>query len=113
MTVFKQTVDLDKESYHKLFDILKQYQKEVNEIHAEKIAKNANPLALVATAQQYPDTYYQAPKPYKSYAPPSKKHLPPDLIDLEQAQRDKDMQKNLALIAKYFKKIYKPTNNNL
>nr|GEX02101.1 hypothetical protein [Tanacetum cinerariifolium] len=24
-----------------------------------------------------------------------------------------DMQKNLALIAKYFKKIYKPTNNNL
>nr|GEZ98437.1 hypothetical protein [Tanacetum cinerariifolium] len=34
-------------------------------------------------------------------------------IDPEQAQRDKDMQKNLALIAKYFKKIYKPTNNNL
>nr|GEW22065.1 hypothetical protein [Tanacetum cinerariifolium] len=33
--------------------------------------------------------------------------------DLEQAQRDKDMQKNLALIAKYIKKIYKPTNNNL
>nr|GEX05887.1 hypothetical protein [Tanacetum cinerariifolium] len=31
----------------------------------------------------------------------------------EQAQRDKDMQKNLALIAKYFKKIYKPTNYNL
>nr|GEY32251.1 ribonuclease H-like domain-containing protein [Tanacetum cinerariifolium] len=30
-----------------------------------------------------------------------------------QAQRDKDMQKNLALIAKYFNKIYKPTNNNL
>nr|GEY66686.1 hypothetical protein [Tanacetum cinerariifolium] len=29
----------------------------------------------------------------------------------EQAQKDKDMQKNLALIAKYFKKIYKPTNN--
>ncbi|GKF53472.1 hypothetical protein Tco_0160382, partial [Tanacetum coccineum] len=33
--------------------------------------------------------------------------------DPEQAQRDKDMQKNLALIAKYFQKIYKPTNNNL
>ncbi|GJU03335.1 hypothetical protein Tco_1113673 [Tanacetum coccineum] len=29
------------------------------------------------------------------------------------AQKDKEMQKNLALIAKYFKKIYKPTNNNL
>nr|GEW64913.1 putative reverse transcriptase domain-containing protein [Tanacetum cinerariifolium] len=33
--------------------------------------------------------------------------------DPEQAQRNKDMQNNLALIAKYFKKIYKPTNNNL
>nr|GEX34566.1 hypothetical protein [Tanacetum cinerariifolium] len=33
--------------------------------------------------------------------------------DPEQAQKDKDMQKNLALIAKYFKKIYKPTNTNL
>ncbi|GJQ89834.1 retrovirus-related pol polyprotein from transposon TNT 1-94 [Tanacetum coccineum] len=32
--------------------------------------------------------------------------------DLEQAQKDKKMQKNLALIAKYFKKLYKPTNNN-
>nr|GEY68466.1 hypothetical protein [Tanacetum cinerariifolium] len=30
--------------------------------------------------------------------------------DPEQSQRDKDMQKNLALIAKFFKKIYKPTN---
>ncbi|GKF88843.1 hypothetical protein Tco_0262806, partial [Tanacetum coccineum] len=33
--------------------------------------------------------------------------------DPEQAQRDKDMQKILALLAKYFKKLYKPTNNNL
>ncbi|GKB72070.1 hypothetical protein Tco_0933482 [Tanacetum coccineum] len=51
VTIVKQTVNLDKESYHKLFDILKQYKKEVNEICAEKIAKNANPLALVAAAQ--------------------------------------------------------------
>ncbi|GKA77074.1 hypothetical protein Tco_0783535 [Tanacetum coccineum] len=134
-----QTVDLDKESYHKLFDILKQYQNEVNEIRAEKIAKNANPLALVAAAQQYPDPYYQAPKSHKSHAPPSKQSsftrshtttrykgkeiakpiTPPsesaseEDSDPEQAQRDKDMQKNLALIVKYFKKIYKPTNNNL
>ncbi|GKF86351.1 hypothetical protein Tco_0254178, partial [Tanacetum coccineum] len=32
--------------------------------------------------------------------------------DPEQAQRDKDMQKNLALLAKYFKRLYKHTNNN-
>nr|GEV00841.1 hypothetical protein [Tanacetum cinerariifolium] len=44
--------------------------------------------------------------------PPSKTASEED-SDPEQAQRDKDMQKNLALIAKYFKKIYKPTNNNL
>ncbi|GKA52598.1 hypothetical protein Tco_0745913 [Tanacetum coccineum] len=49
------------------------YQKEVKEIYAKSIiAKNANPLALVAAAQQYPYPYYQAPKPHKSYAPPSK-----------------------------------------
>nr|GFA70545.1 hypothetical protein [Tanacetum cinerariifolium] len=66
VTVVKQTVGLDKESYHKLFDTLKQYQNEVNEIHAEKIARNANPLALVAAAQHYlNDNYYHAPKPHK------------------------------------------------
>ncbi|GJV87219.1 hypothetical protein Tco_1531157 [Tanacetum coccineum] len=48
------------------------YQKEVNEIHAKRIAKNANPLALVATASPYPDPYYQAPKSHKPYAPTSK-----------------------------------------
>nr|GEV82299.1 hypothetical protein [Tanacetum cinerariifolium] len=132
-----QTVDLDNESYHKLFDILKQYQKVVNEIRAEKIAKNAYLLALVAAAQQYADTYYQASKSHKTYAPPSRQssstrsHVttrhkskeiaksitPPSKSaseedsDPEQAQRDKNMQKNLALITKYFKKIYKPTNN--
>nr|GEZ59060.1 hypothetical protein [Tanacetum cinerariifolium] len=115
------------------------YQKEVNKICAKKIAKNANPLALVAAASQYPDPYYQAPKSNKSYAPASKqssftrsnastkfkgKEIAKPITPLsesaskkdsdpEQAQRDKDMQKKLALIAKYFKKIYKPTNNNL
>ncbi|GKD01635.1 hypothetical protein Tco_1171909 [Tanacetum coccineum] len=34
MTIIKQNHDLDTVSYHKLFDVLKQYQKEVNEIHA-------------------------------------------------------------------------------
>ncbi|GJX75836.1 hypothetical protein Tco_0322647, partial [Tanacetum coccineum] len=36
-----------------------------------------------------------------------------EVSDPEQAQRDKDMQKNLELLAKYFKRLYKPTNNNL
>ncbi|GJY67271.1 retrovirus-related pol polyprotein from transposon TNT 1-94 [Tanacetum coccineum] len=139
VTIVKQQHDLDIVSYYKLFDVLKQYQKEGNEIRAERIAKNANPLALVAAAQQYPNPYYQAPKYHKPYAPASKqssftrsnastkfkgkeieKLITPlyesaseEDSDPEQAQRDKDMQKNFPLIAKYFREIYKPTNNNL
>ncbi|GKA42369.1 retrovirus-related pol polyprotein from transposon TNT 1-94, partial [Tanacetum coccineum] len=139
VTIVNQQHKLDEVSYHKLFDILKQYQKEVNELCAERMAKNANPLALVATAQTLQDPYYQTSKPHKSYAPTSKASLqtrshattryngkeiakpitPPsesaskEDSDPEQAQKDKDMQKFLALIAKYFKKIYKPTNYNL
>ncbi|GKE15136.1 hypothetical protein Tco_1422713 [Tanacetum coccineum] len=37
VTIVKQQHKLDEVSYHKLFDILKQYQKEVNEICAERI----------------------------------------------------------------------------
>ncbi|GJS36540.1 retrovirus-related pol polyprotein from transposon TNT 1-94 [Tanacetum coccineum] len=37
-----------------------------------EFARNANPLALVAIAQQYPDDHYQAPKPHKTYVPSSK-----------------------------------------
>nr|GFC52157.1 hypothetical protein [Tanacetum cinerariifolium] len=48
----------------------------------------------------------------KPITPPSESVSEKD-SDPEQAQRDKDMQNILALIAKYFKKIYKPTNNNL
>ncbi|GJX53471.1 hypothetical protein Tco_0281840 [Tanacetum coccineum] len=132
-------VGLDEVSYHKLFDILKQYQKEVNELRNERMAKNANPLALVAIAQTLQDHYYQSSKSQKSFTPtpkaliptithPNTRHkgkeiakpiTPPSELDSdedsdpEQAQKDKEMQKKLALIAKYFKKIYKPTNNNL
>nr|GEV49492.1 hypothetical protein [Tanacetum cinerariifolium] len=135
--IFKQQHKLDEVSYHKLFDILKQYQTEVNELRAERLARNANPLALVATAQADQDPYYQTSRSHKSYAPSSKPSIltrshtttrhkrkeiakpitPPSETtfeednELEQAQRDKDMQKNLALIAKYFKKIYKPVRN--
>ncbi|GJY65842.1 retrovirus-related pol polyprotein from transposon TNT 1-94 [Tanacetum coccineum] len=49
---------------------------QVNELRAERMAKNANPLALVATAQTLQDPYYQTSKPHKSYAPTSKASLP-------------------------------------
>nr|GEW05787.1 hypothetical protein [Tanacetum cinerariifolium] len=72
VTVVKKIVNFDKESYHMLFDILKQYHNEVNEILPEKIAKTTNPLALVAATQHHLDTYYQASKSHKSYASPAK-----------------------------------------
>nr|GEY00415.1 ribonuclease H-like domain-containing protein [Tanacetum cinerariifolium] len=107
--------------------------------HFLSTRQNANPLALVATAQASQDLFYQSSRSHRSSAPspkpsiPSKSHTstrhkgkeiakpitPPSETaseedkDPEQAQRDKDMQKNLALIAKYFKNNYKPTNNNL
>nr|GEU76710.1 hypothetical protein [Tanacetum cinerariifolium] len=138
VTIVKQQHKLDEVSYHKLFDILKQYQNEVNELRAEKLARNANPLALVAISQASQDQYYQTSISHRStpspkHSIPSRSHTttrhkgneiakpitPPSETafeednDHEQAQRDKDMQKNLALNAKYFKKTYKPTNNNL
>nr|GEV58067.1 hypothetical protein [Tanacetum cinerariifolium] len=57
-------------------------------------------------------TKYNGKDIAKPIIPPSESASEED-SDPKQAQRDKDMQKNLALIAKYFKKIYKPTNNNL
>nr|GEU65398.1 hypothetical protein [Tanacetum cinerariifolium] len=124
--IVKQQHKLDEVSYHKLFDILKQYQKEVNELSAERLARNANLLALVATAQANQDPYYHTSKSQKSYAPSSKPLIPirshtttrykgkeiakpitppsesasEENSDPEQAHRDKYMQNNLALITK-------------
>nr|GEU63379.1 retrotransposon protein, putative, unclassified [Tanacetum cinerariifolium] len=50
--IVKQQHKLDEVSYHKLIDILKQYQNEVNELRAEKLARNANPLALFKNDNQ-------------------------------------------------------------
>nr|GEU66081.1 retrovirus-related Pol polyprotein from transposon TNT 1-94 [Tanacetum cinerariifolium] len=53
VTLVKHNQELKTISYHKLYDILKQHQNEVNEIRAERLARTDNPLALVA--QQQPD----------------------------------------------------------
>ncbi|GJT97158.1 hypothetical protein Tco_1092676 [Tanacetum coccineum] len=89
----------------------------------------------IAIKRLQQNTYYQAPKPQRSNATssstrqsastrhkgkevakpitPQSESVSEEDSDPEQAQRDKEMQKNLALLAKYFKKLYKPTNNNL
>ncbi|GJU45273.1 hypothetical protein Tco_1202539 [Tanacetum coccineum] len=68
------TVDACKTA-HEMWIAIERLQ-QVNEIHAERIAKNENPLTLVAAAQQHQDPYYQVPKSHKSYAPTSKTSLP-------------------------------------
>ncbi|GJT14168.1 hypothetical protein Tco_0861210 [Tanacetum coccineum] len=96
-------------------DILKQYQKEVNELRAERMAKNANPLALVATAQTLQDPYYQTSKPHKSYAPTSKASLP-TRSHATTRYKGKEIAKPITPPSESaFKKtkLYKPTNNNL
>ncbi|GJR74974.1 hypothetical protein Tco_0087339 [Tanacetum coccineum] len=69
VTVVKQREEIDTVSYHRLFDVLKQFQNKVNDIRSERLARSANPLALLAAAQPYSDNYYQAPKPQRSNAP--------------------------------------------
>nr|GFC89088.1 hypothetical protein [Tanacetum cinerariifolium] len=65
LTLVKQSQELKTVSYHKLYDILKQHQIEANEIRAERIARVANPLALVAhqqpvyNPQNHPTEYTQ------------------------------------------------------
>ncbi|GJZ63888.1 retrovirus-related pol polyprotein from transposon TNT 1-94 [Tanacetum coccineum] len=98
VTIVKQSEKIDTVSYHKLFDILKQFQLEVNDIRAERIAKSANPLALIAALKNHRfNNYHKQPKPQRSKATTSDK---------------RKMQKNLPLLAKYFKSSNKPTNNN-
>nr|GEU71813.1 hypothetical protein [Tanacetum cinerariifolium] len=98
--------ELKTASYHKLYDILKQHQHEVNEIRAERIAYVANPLALVA--QQQP-VYHPQTHPTHYTQNSSTRSQQAD----DETSKDKEIDKLMALITLLFKKIYKPTNNNL
>ncbi|GJV95561.1 retrovirus-related pol polyprotein from transposon TNT 1-94 [Tanacetum coccineum] len=115
VTIVKQQHKLDEVSYHKLFDILKQYQKEVNELRAKGNNGQESPTSnasLLHTDLMQTTGHKGKEEIAKPITPPSESASEED-SDPEQAQKDKEMQKNLALIAKYFKKLYKPTNNNL
>nr|GEY14501.1 Gag-Pol polyprotein [Tanacetum cinerariifolium] len=119
-------------SYHKLYDILKQNQHEVNEIRAKKIARVANPLVLVAQQQPvyHPQTHptnYTQNSSTRSHQTATRNrgkaivNSPQPIYDQEtsmvadedESSKDKEIDKLMALISLLFKKIYKPTNNNL
>nr|GEX93828.1 hypothetical protein [Tanacetum cinerariifolium] len=130
---FKRSQELKNVSYHKLYVILKQHQHEVNEIRAKKIARAANPLALVAQQQpvyhpQTHPTHYNQNSSTRSQQVATKNrgkaivNSPQPIYDQapsmaddddDEMSKDKEIDKLMALIFLSFKKIYKPTNNNL
>nr|GFA06778.1 hypothetical protein [Tanacetum cinerariifolium] len=128
----KQSQKLKTVSYHKLYDILKQHHNEVNEIRAERIARVANPLTLVAQQQplyhpQNHPTHYTHNSSTRSQQAATRNrrkatvNSPQPIYDQEpsmvaeddETSKDKEIDKLIALISLSFKKIYKPTNNNL
>ncbi|GJZ11283.1 hypothetical protein Tco_0546042, partial [Tanacetum coccineum] len=104
VTLVKQSQELKTVSYHKLYDILKQHQNEVNEIRAERLARIANPLALSTSSRGKAIVTSFAP----TYDPE-----PDTVTEEEEMSKEKEIDKLMALISLSFKKIYKPTNNNL
>nr|GEW25247.1 hypothetical protein [Tanacetum cinerariifolium] len=122
-TLVKQSQKLKNVSYHKLYDILKQHQHEVNEIQAEKIARVANPLALVAQQQpiyhpQTHPTHYNQNNSTRSQQAATRNigkaivNSPQPIYDQEpsmvddddETSKDKEIDKLMALISLSFKK---------
>ncbi|GJY54729.1 hypothetical protein Tco_0446393, partial [Tanacetum coccineum] len=98
-------------SYHKLYDILKQHHNEVKELRAERLARTTNPLALVA--QQQP-VYHPQNHPNHYTQNSSTRSQPVATRNRDdEMSKEKEIDKLVALISLSFKKIYKPTNNNL
>ncbi|GKB77215.1 gag-pol polyprotein [Tanacetum coccineum] len=118
VNIVKQNQDLKNVSYHKLYDILKQHHNEVNKIRAKRLARNANPLTLVAATQQpvyHPQpktTHYTQSSSTRSQAATRNKgkeiantlspkyDLEPEVVSDEEATpRDKEIEKFMALIS--------------
>ncbi|GJR00482.1 hypothetical protein Tco_0523466 [Tanacetum coccineum] len=132
VTLVKQSQELKIVSYHKLYDILKPHQNEVNEIRTKRLARTVNPLALVAQQQpvyhpqNHPNHYTQNSstrsqptatrnrgKAIVNSPPPTYDQEPTMVAEDDEMLKEKEIDKLLALISLSFKKIYKPTNNNL
>nr|GFA43320.1 hypothetical protein [Tanacetum cinerariifolium] len=132
VTLVKKNQELKTVSYNKLYDILKQHQNEVNEIRAERIARTANPLALVDQQQpvyhpqNHPTHYTQNSssilqqaatrsrgKVIVNSSQPIYDQEPSMVAKDDEMSKDKKIDKLMALISLSFKKIYKPTTNNL
>ncbi|GJU03193.1 retrovirus-related pol polyprotein from transposon TNT 1-94 [Tanacetum coccineum] len=110
VTLVKQIQELKTVSYHKLYDILKQHQNEVNEIRAGRLARTANPLALVAQQQlvYHPQniliTTLNIPQPDHNKLPEiEEKKLEQD--DHDDDDDDDDLAKERDLLASLIEKL--------
>nr|GEW53062.1 hypothetical protein [Tanacetum cinerariifolium] len=110
VTIVHQTKDLHTFDYTQLYDFLKYNQKEVDELKAERLAKNQDPLALMAKS----NNPYVFPAPHQDQSSFNQNYLqlpmpnPKDITNLTTT-----MNMALALMAKAFKLNYStPTNNN-
>nr|GEY08421.1 hypothetical protein [Tanacetum cinerariifolium] len=97
VTLVKQSQELKTVSYHKLYDILKQQQNEVNEIRAERLTPATRNRGKAIINSSSP-IYDQEPSM---------------VAKDDEMSKDKEIDKLMALISLSFKKIYKPTKNNL
>ncbi|GKB57335.1 ribonuclease H-like domain-containing protein [Tanacetum coccineum] len=96
VTLVKQSQDLKTVSYHKLYDILKQHQNEVNKIRDERLAPTRNRGKAIVNSSA-----------------PIYDQEPATVTEDDEMSKEKEIDKLMALISLSFKKIYKPTNNNL
>ncbi|GJY65461.1 hypothetical protein Tco_0467699 [Tanacetum coccineum] len=88
-------------SYHKLFDVLKQFSKRINVYPFCEISQKCKSISTscgLCYAQPYSDNYYQAPVPQRMNG---NHHF-----NKSSSTRN---SKNLALLAKYFKHAVQPT----
>nr|GEX06130.1 hypothetical protein [Tanacetum cinerariifolium] len=132
VTLVKQSQKLKTVSYHKLYDILKQHQNEVNELRAKRISTNLPTTTFepqqqsVYHSQTHPTNYTQNSstipqqvatrnrgKAIVNSPPPIYDQEPSMVAEDDEMSKDKEIDKIVALISLSFKKIYKPTNNNL
>ncbi|GKC80962.1 hypothetical protein Tco_1136679 [Tanacetum coccineum] len=116
VTLVKQSQELKIVSYQKLYEILKQHQTEVNEIRDKRLARTANPLALVAQQQpvyhpQNHPTHYNNNSSTRSqqaatrtrgkeivnFSPPTYDQEPTMVAEDNEMSKDKEIDKLMAL----------------
>nr|GEV33670.1 hypothetical protein [Tanacetum cinerariifolium] len=110
VTIVHQTKDLHTSDYTQLYDFLKNNQKEVDDLKAERLTRAQDPLALMATSNNpytFPVLHQDQPSCNQNYM------QQPILNPKDITDPTTTMNMALALMVKAFQLNYStPTNNN-